>query len=75
MNTSNLDVPQEGDMVVDGDGRVGQLVARIADTAWLRPPKGGVEWTSPAGLVRTATASETLSSGVATANARSRGQS
>ncbi|NUS15651.1 MAG: hypothetical protein HOY69_30370 [Streptomyces sp.] len=66
--------PEVGDLVVDSDGQVGKLVARIAGTAWLRLPSGGREWTSPAEQVRAVKASELLSASVATVNARSRGQ-
>lgn len=70
----NTHTPQVGDLVWDsGANKLGELMARTCDTVWLRPVRGGQEWTARAKHVRPATAAEQLSARVAEANARSRG--
>ena len=67
--------PDIGELAVDtASARVGTLTCRAGGTAWLRPPGGGLEWTTNATAVRPATAAERLSGRVAEANARSRGR-
>ncbi|SER83615.1 hypothetical protein SAMN04487983_102350 [Streptomyces sp. yr375] len=66
--------PQVGDLVWDEATRkVGRLMDRIGTRWQLRPAGGGREWDAM-GPLRPATAAESLSAGVARANARSRGE-
>ncbi|MFJ8490384.1 hypothetical protein ACIRBZ_18810 [Streptomyces sp. NPDC094038] len=66
--------PETGDLVYDAAAhRVGVVMGRVGPCWQLRPVGGGREWDA-AGPLRAATPSETLSAGVAMANARSRGE-
>lgn len=66
--------PETGDLVWDETARkVGRVMDRLGTRYQLRPPEGGREWDA-AGPLRPATTAESLSAGVALANARSRGE-
>ncbi|WP_327432766.1 hypothetical protein [Streptomyces sp. NBC_01236] len=66
--------PRIDDLVWDEATRkVGQVMGHVGPSWQLRPPGGGREWDASIPL-RPATAAESLSAGVALANARSRGE-
>lgn len=66
--------PEIGDLVYDDSTRrVGRVMDRIGTRWQPRPPGGGREWDTR-GPLRPATAADSLSAGVALANARSRGE-
>jgi hypothetical protein len=70
----NAHTPEIGDLVFDEATRkVGRVVDRVGPYWQLKPPGGGREWDAP-GPLRPATVTESLSFGVALANARSRGE-
>ncbi|MEW2498221.1 hypothetical protein AB0942_32495 [Streptomyces nodosus] len=66
--------PEVGDLVYDEvTRRVGEIVDHVGPHWQLKPVGGGREWDA-AGPLRPATQAERLSSDVALANARSRGE-
>ncbi|MER5754416.1 hypothetical protein [Streptomyces sp. NPDC002088] len=74
MDEEELEIEQ-GVIVFD---TVNEVVAEIMEVGGqkvaLRRPNGGVEWWRDKNYLRAPTTSERLSSGVAVANARSRGE-
>lgn len=66
--------PDVSDLVFDeATHKVGRVVDRVGGCWQLKPPGGGREWDAY-GPLRPATVTESLSFGVALANARSRGE-
>jgi hypothetical protein len=64
-----------GDLVEDtGAQRVGRVMGFEGPYVQLRPVDGGREWDARPERLRPATLAEVLSTGVAKANARSRGE-
>ena len=67
--------PSLGDTVEDTERkRVGKVMGFEGPYVQLRPIGGGREWDADPGSLRLLSLSEALSAGVATANARSRGE-
>jgi hypothetical protein len=54
--------------------KIGRIMAFVGGYVQLRPIGGGLEWDANLKDLRTLTAKEALSAGVAIANARSRGE-
>ncbi|MEV6542306.1 hypothetical protein [Streptomyces sp. NPDC051665] len=70
----NVYEPEPGDLVYDAATRkIGEAVDHVGLYWQLKPVGGGREWDAH-GPLRPATLEERLSSGVALANARSRGE-
>lgn len=68
--------PTVGDTVEDtSTGRIGKVMGCVGTYVQLRPIGGGLEWDAKPGDLQLATDAQALSSAVAAANARSRGES
>ncbi|WP_327695733.1 MULTISPECIES: hypothetical protein [unclassified Streptomyces] len=67
--------PNLGDIVEDADtGRIGKVMGFEGPYVQVRPVGGGREWDARPENLRTVTDADALSSAVAVANARSRGE-
>jgi hypothetical protein len=67
--------PKLGDTVEDTSrAKVGQVMGFVGPYVQLRPVGGGIEWDTKAGNLRPVPLTDALRTGVAAANARSRGE-
>lgn len=67
--------PTVGDTVEDtSTGKFGKVMGHDGPYVQLRPIGGGLEWDAKPGDVQPATDAQALSSAIAAANARSRGE-
>ncbi|WP_461008245.1 hypothetical protein [Streptomyces capparidis] len=61
-----------GTYVRDREDRVGRVMDVSGATVWLRPPRGGTEWTASVGQVEPVSAGEALGVAVREANRRAK---